>query len=124
MVRIFIQDFFYIILVFLDALRAPNYSLEELLNKSCKMPTGLHKHHFYVYRTDFAMKRGQNARAITSLNAFKIAGNPLMLRILTEVFRKSNFRLYGVLKDGQSSMLLRRTKILLHSFTLLYILTH
>ena len=55
-VRLFKQVFFCIILVFFDALRTLNYSLEELLFKSCKMQTGLHKHHFYIYRTDFAMK--------------------------------------------------------------------
>ena len=51
-----IKQVFHIILVFLDALRTPNYSLEQLLIKSCKIQTCLHKHHFYIYRTDFAMK--------------------------------------------------------------------
>ena len=69
-------------LVFLDALRTPTYSLEEQLLKSCKMQTCLHKHHFYVYRSDFAMKRGQSACATTSLNAVKIACNIVMLSIL------------------------------------------
>ena len=74
-----IKHIFRIILVFLDALRTPNYSLEELLIKSCKIQTGLHKHHFYVYRTDFAMKRGQSACATTSLNAVKIVCSLVMV---------------------------------------------
>ena len=74
-----IKQVFHIIFVFLDTLRAPNYSLEELLIKSCKMQTCLHKHHFYVYRTDIAMKRGQRACATKSLNAVKIACNLVML---------------------------------------------
>ena len=72
-------EVFHIILVFLYALRTPNYSLDELLIKSCKMHTGYHKNHFYVYGTDFAMKRGQSECATTSLNAVKIACNPAML---------------------------------------------
>ena len=77
-VRLF-KQVFHIILVFLDALRTPDYSLEELLIKSCKMQTGLHKHHFYVYRTDFAKKRGHISCATTSLYAVKIACDLVML---------------------------------------------
>ena len=61
------------ILVFLAALRTPSYSLEKMLVKTYKIHTGLHTHHFYIYKTDFAMKRGHRACATTSLNAVKIA---------------------------------------------------
>ena len=74
-----IKQVFHIILVFLDALKTPNYSVEEILIKSCIMQICLHKHHFYVYRTDFATKRGQSASATTYLNAVKIACNLVML---------------------------------------------
>ena len=74
-----IKRVFHIILVFLDALRTPNYSLDELLIKLCKMQSCLHKHLFYVYKTDFAMKLGQSAYAVTCLNAVKIACNLAML---------------------------------------------
>ena len=37
-----IKQVCHIILVFLDALRTPNYSLEQVLIKSCKMHTFLH----------------------------------------------------------------------------------
>ena len=46
-----------------------------MLINSCIINTGLHKHHFYFYRTDFAMKRGHGECATTSLNAVKIACN-------------------------------------------------
>ena len=78
MVRLF-KEVFHIILVFLDALRALNYSSEEMLIKSCKIHTGLHKHHFYSYRTDFAIKRGHSSCATTSLNAVKMACKLVML---------------------------------------------
>ena len=45
-VVILFKQVFHIILVFLDALRTPNYSLDEILIKSCKTQTGLLKHHF------------------------------------------------------------------------------
>ena len=50
-----LKQVFHIILVFLETefFRTPNYSLEELLIKSYKMQTGLHKHPFYDYRTGF-----------------------------------------------------------------------
>ena len=51
----------FLILVFPDALGTPNYFSEEMLIKSSKIQTGLHKHHSYFYRTDFAMKRGCSA---------------------------------------------------------------
>ena len=79
---------FHIIFVFLDALRTPNYSLEEILIISYKMQTGLHKHHFYVYRIDFAIKRGRSACATTSLNAFKTACNLVVLWILVRFLCK------------------------------------
>ena len=53
-------------------LSTPNYSSEEVLISSCKIRTGLHEHHFYFYRTDFAMKRSPSACATTSLNAVTI----------------------------------------------------
>ena len=63
---------FNVILDFLDTLRTPNYTSEGMLMKSSKIHTGLHKHHFYLYRTDFAMKRGHSACATTPLNAAKL----------------------------------------------------
>ena len=38
------------------------------------MYTDLHNRHVYFCRTDFAMKRGHTASAITSMNAVKIIG--------------------------------------------------
>ena len=63
--------FLYIILVLLDVLRAPNYSSEEMLIKSCKIQTDLQKHPLYFYRTDFTMKRSHIVGTITSLNVVK-----------------------------------------------------
>ena len=59
------KQVFHIILVFRDALRTPNYSSEEVFIKSCEIQTGLHKQHFYFYRTGFAMKRGHSACTTT-----------------------------------------------------------
>ena len=67
------------ILVIFDAFRTSNYSLEEMLVKTRKIHTGLHKHHFYFYRPDFAMKRGHSACATTSLSTVKIACKFVML---------------------------------------------
>ena len=59
------------ILVFHDPLRTSNYSLEEMVVKTCKIHTGLPKHHIYFYRSDFAMKRGHSACATSFLNTVK-----------------------------------------------------
>ena len=69
-------------LVFLDALKTPNYYSKEILIKSCKIHIGLHKHHFYFYRTDFAMKQGYSACLTAFLKAVKKVCNFVMLRIL------------------------------------------
>ena len=53
--------------------------IESVFEGFLTMQTGLHKHHFYGYTADFAMKRGQSACATTSLNAVKIAYNPIIL---------------------------------------------
>ena len=68
-----IQISFHIVLDFFDTVRTLNYSSKEMLFKSFKIHTGLHKHHLYFYRTGFAMKRGHSTCATTSLNAVKIA---------------------------------------------------
>ena len=73
------NKFFHITLVFLDSLRTPNYPSEEMLIKLCKIHTSLHKHHFCFHRIDFAMKRGHSTCATTSLYAFKIACELVML---------------------------------------------
>ena len=78
MARVF-KKVFHVISVFLDTLKTPNYSSKEMLIKSCKIRTGLHKHLFFFNWTDFAMERGHSACAPTSLNAVKIACKLVML---------------------------------------------
>ena len=59
------------------------------LNYRKKNHTCAHKHYFYFYRTDFAMKRGHSAGATASLNAVKIACKLVMLCILANFFCES-----------------------------------
>ena len=73
------NKFFHIILVFLNTFRTPNYSSKKMFIKSCKIHTGLHKHHSYFYRTDFAINRGHSACPTTSLNVIKIVCKLIML---------------------------------------------
>ena len=49
------KTFFHIILVFLDALRTPNYSSEEIISKSCKIHKALHKHFGVSYIVKFGI---------------------------------------------------------------------